>query len=177
MTPGDGLALESEGGKSSNGVICLEDVALTALDIGGKGFEIFGVHPVNGGFKKATIETGGDGIGDGLDGDAAAAEICFKILGVVNVPGKPGVGPDEEGFGGAVGGAEIVDHAQELTAPDGGRTRGGGIDEPAQNGDVVLGGVTGDDGVLLIGGEFLIFVTGVAEIGYGGVICRRGHTH
>jgi hypothetical protein len=42
---------------------------------------------------------------------------------------------------------------------------------------VVLGGVTGDDGVLLIGGEFLIFVTGVAEIGDGGVICRRGHTH
>ena len=78
------------------------------------------VLPVDGGFDEAAHRAVGDGVGDGVDLEAAAPEIGAEELSVVDIAGEAGPGPDDQAVEIAGGGAEEVDHLLEGVAANGG---------------------------------------------------------
>lgn len=92
----------------------------SAFGIGGGLTAFFFVGDVYEEFDDAAVLAFGNGIGEGVDEDAAIAEEGFVVDGVVQVAGEAGVVPKEECFGAAFWVAVGVEHGVEGFASCGG---------------------------------------------------------
>lgn len=174
----EGLADEADRGAAADGAVGGDEVVEAALDVYGEIGGVFIGHPVDEEFEDATGRAFGDGVLQGVDGDAAAAEGGFEELGVVEVAGEAVVAPEEDaGFGWGVAVEEVVDEGIEASAASGGGG-GAGVGEDAGEGAGVLGAPGAEGGFLLGDGEVLFVSTGIAQVG-GEVGARwegvRGH--
>lgn len=159
---GDGLVA---GGGHPGGAAVGGDVAgHAAADLTREVFQVLLVFPIDHGFEHAADGAIGDVVDEGVDGEAAAAQVGFVELGVVEIAGEAGVGPQQQaGLGGAV--AEVVDHGIEGGAADGGSAGDGLVLEDAGQGVVVTGGPGLELGFLLGDGLVLQAAAGIAQVG------------
>lgn len=80
---------------ATDGTVLGDVVLEPAFYIGAEVLQVAGVHPVDGGFEEASIETLGDGFIEGMDDVAAPAQVSFVVLGVIDFTGEAGEFPDE----------------------------------------------------------------------------------
>ncbi len=162
---GNRNADEADGGVAGEGAVGLDVVGEAAFDVDAEVIEEALVGEVNGSFDNAAFGAGGDGVVEGVEEVAAAAEIGAVVLSVVNITGPTGILPDDDACFWDAGLAEVGEEGAELVTTGGGGAGGGGIGEDAGEGEVVIGAVGLDGGELLGGGEVLFFAAAIAEVG------------
>lgn len=159
----DGLAHEATGRGARHNAVFSQVVMQAALDFFGELLEELFVPVVEGGFEETAFLAGGDFVVDGVDDEAATAEIRAVVLGVVQIAGEAGPAPDDQpGFRGII--LEVGKHFIELGAVDGARARAGDIGEDTGEDDVVLETPGAGDVFLLIDGQVLLVTTGIAKV-------------
>lgn len=161
----DGFPLEAAGRDAADGAVFFEDVALATFDVGFEIFDVAGGHPIYGGFEEASVEVVGDGVVEGVDDVATAAEIGFEELGVVDVTGEAVVFPEDDTGSLAGFSVEVLDHVEEGFAPDDAGAGGGFVFVDMEEGVAVFDGPGADELFLLGDGEVLFVSPRVAEVG------------
>ncbi len=92
----DGLAFEAFWGESSQRAVLFDEVFESALDVDGHIFEEFGVVPVDDVLENSAVDAFGGDVVEGVDGVAAAAQVGFVVLGVVDVATEAVIFPDDD---------------------------------------------------------------------------------
>ena len=158
--------LIAHGGETGDvGMMMGDDKLHAALDIAAKILAEFCVFPGDDGFEQATLQALGDGIVDGEDEEATAAQLGQVVHGVVVVTGEAGVIPEQEAFFLAGGGGEMLDHLEEGVAAGGFSAGTGGVFEEAGE-DVAIGfAPLAGSLALLEDGKLLVTTAGITQVG------------
>lgn len=123
VSPGPNLnrfTFEAAGGCTWDASMFEDEVTQAALGVCRGLAAFFFVGDVYEEFDDASVLPFGDGVGEGVDGDAAVTEEGFVIDGIVEVTGEAGVVPEDESAGALAGMAVEVDHAVEIVTTCGG---------------------------------------------------------
>lgn len=153
----DRFTFEAAGRGAGDAAIFADQVAQAAFDIGGEVIQEALVHPVDGGLKETAVEAIWYLVLDAEDLIAAAAEVGFVELGVVDVAGEAGELPDDDALLLGCAGAEVVHHGLESLAGDGGGARAGFVLEDGGEGETFGLAPGANFFFLLLDGEFLFF--------------------
>lgn len=116
----DGFSFKPFRWEAAKGAVLVDEVFEAAFDVDGHVFEKFGVVPVDDVLEYSAVDAFGGDVVEGVDGVAAAAQVGFVVLGVVDVATETRVFPDNDACEVAAGGGEAVDHGQELVAANDG---------------------------------------------------------
>jgi len=151
---------------AGQGAVSGYQVMKTAFDIHRKILQELVVHPVNEGFVNAAVGGVWDVILDGVDGIAAAAQICPVELGIVDIAREAGKLPEDDACIMAVWVVEMINELAKLVTTDRGGSGGGDIGKDGGEYQIILDAPVLDEDLLLGNGEILILATRIAQVSH-----------
>ena len=140
----------------------LDGALETGADRPGQVLGVFGGLIGQERLEQAAFERVGNVIDNGMDGEAAPAQIGDVEGDIVVLASQAGEFPDDHAGGGRLDG---VDHLQKAVTPGSGGARAGGILVPAGDDQAVLSSPGGDLVTLALNGEILLVATAVTQVG------------